>query len=393
MRVSRIFLIAVALAAGLVASARVQESSPSTAQSYSAQRPATGPVRYVEKEMWIPAPGAFPNGMDSLEVYIDRSGRHPLAVLTHGSAGNPEGRMHVTPWAQLSQAEWFAQRGYVAIVVVRRGYGRSGGQQDLTNGGCGFRGGSFAQTGAASAADLRAVMAFAQTLPQVDGNTMLSVGVSTGGFAQVALSANPPQGLKAAVSFAGGIGGDGHGHNCNLGDVIDAFGDFGKQAHKRGGLPMLWIYAENDQWFPPAMAQKFDAAYKKGGGVNQFVMAPPDGEDGHHLYSHVAAWSDTVTAFLKTQGLLPLGDFVLPAPVPPDVLMPAGLGDKDKEMWARFLLAPPFKSLAVDERGELSLFAAGFDQSLADSGAMEKCKKAHGESKHCSIVAKTPGMK
>jgi dienelactone hydrolase len=47
-------------------------------------------------------------------------------------------------------------------------------------------GGSFEEVGEASADDLRAVMTMAQRLPEVDGETMLSVGVSTGGFAQVA---------------------------------------------------------------------------------------------------------------------------------------------------------------------------------------------------------------
>jgi hypothetical protein len=227
----------------------------------------------------------------------------------------------------------------------------------------------------------------------VDADTIVSAGVSTGGFAQVALSADPPKGLKAAISFAGGRGGDGHEHNCNLSGVIDAFHDFGKAAQKHGDLPMLWIYSENDHWFSPAMAQQFDAAYKKGGGNNQLVMAPPDGDDGHHLYGHVAAWSDTVTAFLKTRNLLPLGDTLLPAPAPPDVPMPAPLADKDKDVWKRFLLAPPYKTLVVNESGEVFLFAAGFDQSLADDGAMDRCKKAPGGSKHCTIIARTPGAK
>jgi dienelactone hydrolase len=383
----RTLLLPVFPVAVFLAYAAAQESGPNIAT------PAHTPMRFVQKEMWVPMPQAFPNGLDVLEVYVDRPGRHPLVVLTHGTSNKPEARAHLTPWAQDEQAQWFARRGYVAIVVVREGYGRSGGKRDSTNGGCNPARGSFVQIGEASVEDLRAVMKFAQGLPEVDSEAMLSVGVSTGGFAQVALSADPPKGLKAAISFAGGNGGDGHEHNCNLSGVIDAFHDFGKSAHKHGDLPMLWIYAQNDHWFPPAMAQQFDAAYKKGGGTEQFVAAPPDGEDGHHLYMHVAAWSDTVTAFLKAQNLLPLGDTVLPAPEPPNVPMPAALGDKDKEVWRRFLLAPPFKTLVANERGQLSIYAAGFDQSLADSEAMDRCKKAYGGSKYCSIIAKTPGVK
>ncbi len=385
----RFVVVIAVLGAGLGA----QESRPVIAGQPSAQEPAPVPVRFVQKEMWVHAPQSFPNGLDSVEVYADRPGRHPLVVLTHGTSDKPEERAHVTPWALLNQAMWFARRGYVAIVVVRRGYGRSGGQQDSINGGCNPMRGSFEQTGEASADDLRAVMTIAQSFPEVDPDTMLSVGVSTGGFAQVALSANPPKGLKAAISFAGGRGGDGHEHNCDLGGVIDAFRDFGEGAHKRGDLPMLWIYSQNDHWFTPAMAQKFDEAYKKGGGVNQFVMAPPDADEGHHLYMHVSAWSDTVTAFLKAKNLLPLGDTVLPPPEPPHVPMPAALDDKDKDMWRRFLLAPPFKTMVVNERGQLVFSAAAFDQLLADSEAIDRCKKGIGGSSHCTIVAKTPGVK
>jgi dienelactone hydrolase len=378
----------VALTAIFVVCAIAQELAPASTQAQVAV-----PVNLVQREMWVHAPQSFPNGLDSLEVFADRPGRHPLVVLTHGTAEKPEDRAHITPWAQLAQAQWFARRGYVAIVVVRRGYGRSGGQQDSMNGGCNPTRGSFEQTGEASADDLRAVMTFAQGLPEVDPENILSVGVSTGGFAQVALSANPPKGLKAAISFAGGRGGDGHERNCDLGGVINAFRSFGKDAHKHGDLPMLWIYAQNDHWFTPEMAEKFDAAYRKGGAADQFVMAPPDGEDGHHLYAHVAAWSDTVTSFLKSQNLLPMGDLVLPAPAPPDLPMPASLGEKDRDTWRRFLLAPPFKTLVANENGQLTIFAAAFDQSLADSEAIDQCKKAPGGSKHCVIVAKTPGTK
>jgi dienelactone hydrolase len=211
---------------------------------------------------------------------------------------------------------------------------------DSQHGGCNpGRGGSFEKAGEAGAEDLRAAILYANTLPEVDGNTVLSAGVSTGGFAQVALIADPPKGLKAAISFAGGRGGDGHEHDCDLDGVAGAFGVFGRRAHSHGNLPMLWIYSENDHWFPPAKARRFEAAYSKSGGTEQFVLAAPDGDDGHHLYGHVEAWSDTVQSFLKAQSLLPLGDEVYPGPAPPDVPPPPGLVDKGVAAWKHFLLA------------------------------------------------------
>lgn len=358
--------------------------------------PQPAPIRMVERELWIPAPQSFPNGLDALEVYADRPGKHPLVILTHGTSSDQKVRMQLTPWAQADQARWFARRGYFAIVIIRRGYGRSGGQQDGQFGGCrSDRRGSFDETGRASADDIRAAIKFAAGLPEVDTETVVSAGVSTGGFAQAALSADPPKGLKAAISFAGGRGGDGHENNCNLEGLVDAFGAYGKGAHKHGPVPMLWIYSENDHWFPPMMARKFEAAYTKGGGTEEFVLEPPNGEDGHHLYGHVDAWSDTVQTFLKAHELLPLGDVVLPSPAVPDVPPPAGISGEGIEGWKRYLQGSPFKAFAANSTGEWGFAQARFNQDLADEDAMEHCKKAaadKGKSK-CAIIARTPGAK
>ena len=72
-------------------------------------------IHYVQKKMFIPAPLAFPNGIDAIEVYADRPGKHPLVVLTHGTSDKEEERAHVTLWSQLSQAMWFARRGRLEV--------------------------------------------------------------------------------------------------------------------------------------------------------------------------------------------------------------------------------------------------------------------------------------
>ena len=153
------------------------------------------------------------------------------------------------------------------------------------------------------------------------------------------------------------------------------------------------IYSENDHWFPPTMARKFQAAYDKGGGAEEFVLAPPDGEDGHHLYSHVDAWSDTVNAFLKAHSLLPLGDQVYPAPIAPDVPPPAGVTGQGLEGWKRYLLGSPYKAFAMDSESHWGFAQARFNQELADEDAMEHCKKANGGKGKCAVVARTPGVK
>ena len=76
---------------------------------------------------------------------------------------------------------------------------------------------------------------------------MIAVGVSTGGFATVALTSDPPPGLAAAINFAGGLHrasltGTGIRNGRDEAALVDAFATLGRSSR----TPMLWIYAEND---------------------------------------------------------------------------------------------------------------------------------------------------
>src|ERR1700683_282417 len=60
----------------------------------------------VDREISIPWDKAPPNGLDALLVYFNLPGRHPLVVLTHGSAREMEKHAEVTPWQELPQRLW-----------------------------------------------------------------------------------------------------------------------------------------------------------------------------------------------------------------------------------------------------------------------------------------------
>lgn len=347
-------------------------------------RDQSSTLPYIEKELFIPDPLARPLGLDALEVRASLPGKHPLALLTHGTASNPTDRDQVTSWRFLPQALWFARRGYVALVVVRRGYGHSGGEIDSRMGGCGTHG-SFGEAAAAGVEDLKAAARYAAKLAEVDASTIISAGVSTGGLLQAALSAEPMPGLKAAINFAGGRGGDGKGHNCDLGALVDTFHRFGK--HNK--IPMLWIYAENDKWFPPQMAKAFDEAFKKGGGDDQFVMMPPDGEDGHHLFYHSAKWSPVVEDFLRKHAVLPLDDVLAP-PTLPNQLPPPGLADDGLRAFRQFLTNGPFKAFATNGSGGYGYSAGRFTQAIADTEAVSNCKRSANGTGACKVVERGP---
>ncbi len=345
--------------------------------------PAAMAQKYVEQQIRIPWKAAQPAGLDALLVYVDLPGKHPLAVITHGSARNAEDHALVSPWQQLPQALWFARRGWIALVVVRRGYGTSSGDQDTDHGGhCSERhgGADYEAVGEYAAEDLRAAIEYARQLPQVDDSRMIAVGVSSGGLTTVALTAKAPPGLVAAISFAGGRGSRADYDVCEPGDLIAAFKDFGK--HSR--VPMLWIYAQNDKFFFPDLARKFDAAFRSGGGQDQFVLAPPDGDDGHHLFSHPSAWSDTVDAFLKAQNLAPLAE-LLPEVHPPDIAPPQGLGEEGRRAFHNYLILGPHKAFAMSA----SAFGMSTARLTADEArrkAMESCKHNEKQRQPCKVV-------
>jgi dienelactone hydrolase len=270
----------------------------------------------VEREISIPWDKAPPNGLDALLVYFNLPGRHALVVLTHGSSREMEKHAEVTPWQELPQALWFARRGWIAIVVVRRGYGNSGGEADSYHGGRG-RSPDYEEAGRYSADALRRAIDYARALPEVDGAHIIAVGTSTGGFATVALTADAPGGLVAAINFSGGRGSQGDNDVRDSRNLIRAYKRFGESSR----VPMLWLYSQNDKYFWPDLAQQFAGAFGSAGGHVNFILAPPIGSDGHVLFRSISIWSDMVDDFLRANHLVFLPE-TLPEPSPPDVPPP-----------------------------------------------------------------------
>ena len=64
------------------------------------------------------------------------AGRLPVALITHGQAREAEQRERLAARSYSRTAREFARRGYLAVAVVRRGFGRSEGKQPYTVRGC-----------------------------------------------------------------------------------------------------------------------------------------------------------------------------------------------------------------------------------------------------------------
>jgi dienelactone hydrolase len=265
---------------------------------------------FVDEPLRVPLPRDV-GTLEALLVRPSHPGRYPLVLLSHGSPRADAKRQRMTPLAMLPQAREFARRGWAVLIVMRHGYGSSAGGWAEGYGSCSNP--DYTAAGKAGAADLRLSLEFVSHRPDIDSTRMIAVGVSAGGFATVALTTNPPPGLVAAISFAGARGSPRANQVCSPDRLIEAFRAFGE----RSRIPMLWVYAANDHFFGPALAQHLREAFVAGGGNVDFVAAPAFGSDGHDLFSPagIPIWAPYVDAFLQKQNLTLRGT-PLPLPVP-----------------------------------------------------------------------------
>jgi dienelactone hydrolase len=322
----------------------------------------------VREDLRIPMSAAGPKGLEGVLVRPRGPGRYPLALINHGSPRVAEDRAGMTPLQMLPVAQEFARRGWAAAIVMRRGYGGSGGNFVEGSGPCNNP--DYVASGTTSAADLRAAIASLSQRPDVDSSRIVSAGISAGGLATVALTADPPSGLVAALNFAGGRGSLEADTVCSPERLVDAYAAFGK----RSRLPMLWVYAENDHFFSPALARRFNAVFTGAGGRTTFVMEPPFGADGHLLFSGpgIPRWTPLVDAFLKSQNLVFRSTLLPPAGV--DLQPPPQLNATGRKAFADYLASAPHKAFAVAPDGHFGWKTGRRTVEEARSGALENCK-------------------
>jgi dienelactone hydrolase len=315
--------------------------------------------------------------LEALFVRPSAPGRYPLALLAHGSPRDAAGRPNMTPLAMLPQALEFARRGWAVVIVMRRGYGGSDGGWVEGFGPCDNP--NYVAAGTAAAADLRTTLEFVSHRPDVDPAHMIAVGVSAGGFATVALTADPPSGLVAAISFAGGRGSLESDKVCRPDRLVAAFRAFGQ----RSRIPMLWVYAANDHFFGPALAQQFKAAFESSGGSVDFIGAPAFGDDGHGLFSAagIADWTPDVGKFLQQENLTQRAT-PLPLP-PPSIAAPQTLGPNGQKAFAAFLVEAPHKAFALSRDGYFGWQSGVRTVDAARAGALKYCQQ---NAKNCRVM-------
>jgi dienelactone hydrolase len=314
----------------------------------AALQPAAADGFYRE-DLRIPFAAAGPRGLEALLIRPAGAGRYPLALISHGTDAKAELRQNLTPYRYYRQAIELARRGFAAVVVMRRGYGDSGGDYAEAKSCCDIA--SFLRTAKADVDDLRAAVAAMKNRNDVTTQGMIAVGVSTGGFATVALASDAPAGLVAAINFAGGIRrDDGEANDSREADdraaLVETFRMFGSKS----GVPTLWIYAANDSNFSSDLAHRMLDAFRAGGGRARLVDAPAFGRDGHSLFgTGTSNWLPTVDDFLREQNL-GLREPLAPPPLPA-VPVPPQFTGRGRSAFAEYLAAGAHKAFAVSPKG------------------------------------------
>ena len=229
----------------------------------------------------------------------------PVLVLNHGRAPDAEGRAKLGRARYTDASKFLVQRGFIVAVPTRIGYGVSGGPDIEDSGPCSAK--RYPPAFAVAAEQTLAVLAAMRLRPDAAQDRAVVMGQSYGGATAVAVAALNPPGVQASINFAGGGGGNPKTQPqrpCAPQALERMYSDYGKTAR----LPMLWIYTENDMYFGAELPRQWHAAYVAAGGQAQLVQFPPQGDDGHLLFTRFPElWQPRVAAFLDAQGFSTTG--------------------------------------------------------------------------------------
>ena len=202
------------------------------------------------------------------------------------------------PPAYAALAQWFVRRGYAVVVPQRPGHGQTGGRYLEDQNGCDTA--DFLAAGYGTAASIEAVLTYMMAAPFVRRTGSVIVGQSAGGWGALALASRNPAGVRAVFNFAGGRGGrsyDRPNNNCAPDRLLDAARDFGGASR----IATLWIYTDNDSYFPPALSRRLADAFRSAGGRVDYRLLPAFGSEGHFLAESDAAepmWAPILDQFL-----------------------------------------------------------------------------------------------
>jgi dienelactone hydrolase len=219
----------------------------------------------------------------SRAVLFRPAGKGPfrLAIIAHASTQNRLAR------AQMPQPEYpglaaaLVARGFAVLVPQRLGHGKTGGPYLEDQEGCDNA--EYAMSARTTAEAITMALTFMRAQAFVRKDASVIVGHSAGGWGALALADQGPKSISAIIVFAPGRGGranDRAGNICAPDKLIAAAAEFGDGAK----IPVTWLVAQNDSYFPPEFSKKMADAFTEAGDDKvDFRVLPAFGNEGHWL--------------------------------------------------------------------------------------------------------------
>ena len=203
-----------------------------------------------------------------------------LAVIAHASTENVLRRAQMPQPEYRALAQQLVAHGFAVLVPERLGHGATRGTYLEDQGGCDEA--DYARAGRATADQITLALQFLRRQPFIRKDQAVIIGHSAGGWGALALTGFDPKTVSAIIVFAAGRGGhanDMPGKICAPHTLIAAAKEFGARAR----IPVTWLVAANDSYFPPALSRQLADAFHAGGGRVDFRTLPASGSEGHWM--------------------------------------------------------------------------------------------------------------
>ena len=226
--------------------------------------------------------------------------KSPYLLFSHGRAGTDQERGKFGRSSEKRNSEYFVSKGFTVILPTRIGYGVSGGPDADYSGACGNK--NYLEARKVAIDQSKQVLNHVFDFSYIDRTKGIVVGQSVGGFTTIGLSAENISGLKGAINFAGGDGGDpikSAEKPCGEYLIKDTFAKYGAS----NKIPTLWLYSVNDKFWGEQLPKDWFVAFQKAGGKGQFISLSAFKDDGHLIYvGNRNAWKNDFEKFIKEIG-------------------------------------------------------------------------------------------
>jgi dienelactone hydrolase len=226
--------------------------------------------------------------------------KSPYLLFSHGRAGTDQERGKFGRSSEKRNSEYFVSKGFAVILPTRIGYGVSGGPDADYSGACGNK--NYLEGRKVAIDQSKQVLNHVFDFSYIDRTKGIVVGQSVGGFTTIGLSAENISGLKGAINFAGGDGGDpikAPERPCGDYLIKDTFAKYGAS----NKVPTLWLYSVNDKFWGEQLPKDWFSAFQRAGGRGQFISLPAYKEDGHSIFrGDLNAWKNDFEKFIKEVG-------------------------------------------------------------------------------------------